>query len=617
MRSDPLQLSFKWPLFPRDSFREEFIIGAWHPSAELQVSWSHPPQSVEISGIRRRNWFMLSSRSPFQSCGDGLAHAASGPLAPAPNREAMEAVAFQGYLLEPPIHSWSNPKDIIDYWLGEHDRHNGVFAAIRVTRGGDQLEFISDAFGLKPLYYREFAGGLLFSTNSRFLVTENDQLDGIASRILMHSQSVYGNRSLTKGLYRVPPGTVIKFRDGGETERKWFSLSSLPTGNRPLTLAGIQEAEDAFQNAMNRCLRLQVAGHLLPLSGGDDSRRILAALHSRGVPFSALTVRTLHKEYRDVDGHWAAVMATELGFKHQVVELPPPSEFARLDHTRRLLMDAHGCEHTWFLAMHDHMPEHSCLVFDGTGGDVFGNTGFGIERLHTTKDSEKLSMIGEMVIDHVFDRLLSELWWPSADSVRAELLAFLKDLPDGRNKSDLAFLFTRCRSGPAMCAQRLIPAGHVTVYPYFDLDHAYVTLGFDPVEKLPPKTLQARCLAEFWPRYYAFPGSRRIPSESKPGSPKPDQERWLACFKQLQTETRFPFRCGLGTLLTSRAYANSVLIAAHTDSSHRARWWLEPLLTLLARRINERACWTVTSDQIDGNSAVAGAVYSTKGLDIS
>ena len=192
--------------------------------------------------------------------------------------------------------------------------------------------------------------------------------------------------------------------------------------------------------------------------------------------------------------------------------------------------------------MHRHLPEHSCLVFDGVGGDVFNNTGFGVKELHTAEECLKMQMILERVISDGYDRILNERHWPSAESVRASLGEFLKDLPDGKNKSDLAFLLMRCRSGPGMCSQRLIPAGHVTVYPYFDLDYAYVTLGFDPLEKLPPKTLQARCLAEFWPRYYAFPGSRRIPPESKPGSPKPNERLWLACLRQLQVETGYPFR---------------------------------------------------------------------------
>ena len=176
---DELRVSFRWPSFPDDSFREEFILGAWHPSAHLQVSWQPAPPAVDISSIQGKNWFMLSSRSPFQPNGNGLAHVSR--WAPSSTGDqATEAVAFRGYILEPPIHSWSEPQDIIDYWCREHGRYNGVFAAIRIVRGGSEIEFISDAFGIMTLYYREFAGGLLFSTNSRFLVTEGDRIDPLA-----------------------------------------------------------------------------------------------------------------------------------------------------------------------------------------------------------------------------------------------------------------------------------------------------------------------------------------------------------------------------------------------------------------------------------------------------
>ena len=111
----------------------------------------------------------------------------------------------------------------------------------------------------------------------------------------MQCHAVYGNRSLTEGVQRVPPGTIVSFRKDGVTERRWFSYSNLPAGNKRVTSAGLREVETVFQNAIDRCLQLQTTGHLLPLSSGDDSRRILAALHSRGLPLNALTVRVLQQ----------------------------------------------------------------------------------------------------------------------------------------------------------------------------------------------------------------------------------------------------------------------------------------------------------------------------------
>ncbi len=587
-----LRICFQWPDFPDSSFHEEFFLGAWHPSAQLQIDWS-TPGFPPVSARSGANWFLLSSRASFQPAESSLVHVPNAAYS-SDAREEVEAVAFRGYLLAPPIHSWSPADEILAYWSKGGDQHNGVFTAVRIFRGGN-IELIGDAFGIASLYYRELSGALLFSTNSRFLALAGDETDRIAARILIQSGSVYGNRSLTQDLSRLPPGTVKRFSARGSHEQRWFDDSALAAGNRPVTSAGLREVEDAFQAAVDRCLMLSASGCCLPLSSGYDSRRILARLHSCHVPFKALTVRVLQKNGLDLDARWASAMANSLGFDHHVVELPTPAEYARLDRDRRLLLDAHGREHTWFLAMHRDIPRETCLVFDGLGGDVFGNTGFGLSKFHVAAESEKIRMILDEVLADPCDSILNHKYWPSLEALRRYLADYLTQLPNGTNKSDLAFLLMRCRSGPGMCSQRLIPAGHITVYPYFDLDYAHLTLSFDPLDKLPPQTLRSRCLEQFWPKYFAFPGTRRVPPDSRADDPRLTQRLWMECYNQLRSETGFPFKGS--TPLTNKAKLLSTCSVTSKRLSGRFRWWLEPVLILLARHANSKPCWSATFAQ--------------------
>ena len=591
-----MHLSFRWPFLPDGVFREEFIVGAWHPTSDLRVGLEPLPPGERFATVAGRNWFLLSSTSPFLSGPKGLVHltGASSPL----ESRSTGAIGFRGYLLEPPLHSWSAEDRIVGYWAEKHRCHNGVFAAVRIVEDGGTIELLTDAFGIAGLYYRTWKGVLLFSTNSRLLAFDGDELDRMAGRILLQCGSVYGNRTLTAGTSRVPAGTAITFVGRARMERRWFSFSCLPCGDEALTTAGLDEVEEAFQEAVERCLRLEDLAYVLPLSSGDDSRRILAAVHSRGVPFQAITVRARRTDNRDLDGYWPSVMATALDFPHRVAELPVPEEFARQDRLRRALLDGHACEHSWFLALNGYLPDRPSLLFDGLGGDVFGNTGFADKSFHVAEESLKPGMIVNRVLSDTHERILNPWYWPSLESVRAELLEYLRDVPEGRNMADLAFLLLRTRSGPGMCCQRLVPAGHVTVYPYFDLSYARLTLRFDPVSKIPPHTLQAQCLARFWPRYYAFPGTRRPPPEMRPGSPQASlrEALWLACYRQLKNEAGCFSRHGMRGLLTPRALALSALPSFRDGFANRLRWWLEPLLTLLAREATKRACWAVANE---------------------
>lgn len=584
-----ISLKYEWPHLPCDDFQEEFYLGYWHPSADISVTILNPPSDSELAEIKGKNWFVLSSRSPFQS--NGLAHIyASGQMPEICLPE--EVVVFRGYVLEPAIHSWSESESIVDYWRNEPERHNGVFSAAHIGNKGNDLKLITDAFGIATLYYRDYLGGILFSTNTRFLSTDNDNFDYQSARILMQCGSVYGNRTLTKGVLRVPAGSEFTFRGGEVATRKWFSSSSIADGKETITINGLREVEDAFQNSISRCLRLQSSGYVLPLSSGYDSRRILASLHSQNIPFHALTVRVLQKENRDLDGHWSSVMATTLGFQHQVVELPTPDEFAKLDHIRRTLVDAHGTEHTWFLALHSHIPQKSCLFFDGLGGDVFGETGFEKKEYLTIDDALKNNRIVQNLINNNLDDVLGKWPWPDLEEARGELENYLNELPDGSNKSDLAFISMRCRSGTGFCFQRLIPAGHVTVYPYFDLDYVEAVLKFNPMEKLPPNNIQALCLSEFWPEYYKFPGSRNIPSESKANSSRVLDEIGLACIKKMRTETSGNL---LNYSINTLRYKHILILLfslCNESIAMRFKWWIIPLLGLFSRKANAKYHWS-------------------------
>lgn len=587
MMKTRLRVYFRWPEFPDASFQEEFFVGVWHPTSELNVEWEAPPCSLPISVRTGRNWSIVGSRASFQSAASSLVHVCRTANS-TDSRAMIEAVAFRGYLLTPPIHSWSPPDDIIRYWSHDNEQHNGVFAAVKILRDG-QIELIDDALGIASLYYRSLFGLLLFSTNSRFLAAGGDGTDKTAGRLMVQCGSVYGNHTLTQNVFRLSPGTVKRVGQHASVERMWFDDPGFAVGNRQVTSTRLREVEDAFQTAMDRCLRLSASQYVLPLSSGYDSRRILAAIHSRQIPFKAITVRVLYKQCLDLDARWSSVMAKEMRFDHHVVNLPVPSDFARLDRMRRLLVDGHGSEHTWFLSMHRLVPNQASLVFDGLAGDVVGNTAFKSKGFYALNESERMeTIINSLTADH-YDRILSDRSWPNVDAVRQYLGDYLAYLPDGNAQSELASLAMRCRSGPGMCFQRLIPAGHTTVYPYLDLDYLHVALSIDPSEKVPPDTLQSRCLEIFWPSYFKFPGTKRIPSSSTTSELYRPNHLWLACFEQLRSELGHPSK--VLPLLTIRGKFLWGLALLQKRGATHLRWWLEPLLTILARESQTRACW--------------------------
>jgi asparagine synthetase B (glutamine-hydrolysing) len=578
------RLTMSETLPAEDKWEQDFFLGAWNPGEELQVDYT-PPPGLPPHAIRSERWFLAGTTSPLHTRLKSLVHAAS------PGAGELDALAFRGYLLDPPLNTWSEASALLRYWANPPESHNGLCAAARILEGGRRLQLITDAFGIAPLYYRIWNGAVLFSTLPRLLAAPGDHMDRLAGRSLIQTGYLAGDFSLTCGIERVPPGRCLTFDGVVPASRAWFRYGDLPVGDQPITPAAVREVEEAFQNAIDRCLRLPAASYVLPLSSGYDSRRILAALHSRGVPFQALTVRVFQKGGRDLDASSARAMASEFGFSHTVLELPEPAGFAKDDRLRRRLTDSEVVEHTWAIQLARHLPPQTSLVFDGLGGDVLNNTSaYGGQEFHTAAEPEKVRLVARRLIGAEYDKILNEKFWPGGAELREALIAYLRDLPEGPNRSDLAFLLLRARRGAGVWSHTLIPAGHVPVHPYFDRDYVRIALRYDPLEKR-KRSLQERCLAEFWPRYYAYPGSRRLPPDSAPGDPGRMGRLDLACLRQLLAEADSPLFHGVRPWLKARGYA-LLLAAAHEDRiASRLRWWLYPLLSLQARNSNQIACW--------------------------
>jgi asparagine synthetase B (glutamine-hydrolysing) len=596
-----ISLDFAWPASP-PTLVEDFFVGAWHPEHRLEVAFGQPPDTVRPCLALGRNWCAVSNTSALLPDGRGLVHRAPASLADEPAK--AKAVVFRGYLLEPPIQSWSDSALVYGYWAAEASRlHNGVFAAVRIE--DSRLELVNDAFGIAPLYYRQLANGVvLFASSPRYLRCPGDALDPLAARMLMHRGSLCGDVSLAPGVLRVPAGSRILFSSRGPSLDRWFPFASLPAGERPIDAQAVERVEQALHVAVARSLQLMPgACHHLPLSSGHDSRRLLALLQRERASFQAVTLRRIHRGLWELDGRYAAQMARDFGFAHEVLPCASPPEYAQDDRCCRLLWSSELSEHSWMLPLVRRLRPHPSLVFDGLGGDIFNNTGFGIAELHTIPEQDKLAAIAEHSLPAAADAVLKPDAWVSLQQARCHLIETLEFLPPGKNRSDYAFVLTRSRRSVGAWSQNLLPPGHLAVYPYLDLEYIQASMEYDPLDKL-KATLQARCLERYWPQYFAYPGTRRVPADLAPedGSLL---ARWSrAKLDQLRSECRSPV-----TLAEARAclrpsrYCLALLSATSGAVKTRCAWWLEPLLTLLSWENQAVSCW---KDQPATHDAAAG-----------
>jgi hypothetical protein len=159
------------------------------------------------------------------------------------------------------------------------------------------------------------------------------------------------------------------------------------------------------------------------------------------------------------------------------------------------------------------------------------------------------------------------------------------------NQAELAHLLLRTRRAVAIWSQQMLPAGNVTIFPYLDLDYVAVTLAYNPDEKYKirfPRT----CLERYWPLYYSYPGTRRIPKELSKENLAPLIDRNVVCAKDLLNEIEFA-----GGIETAEKYLSKKgrfrIWCARKNNFLLKRWlWaIDGVLELVARQILNEPCW--------------------------
>jgi len=589
-RTEPeLLFRYRWPGEGPSGECDNFFLGIWHPHRHIRVEWppSLSPTTVHLQGS---NWFLASASSPLHRPGTGLVQRSS---------DSSSAVAFRGYVVSPRIHSYSPRHEILNYWENHlFAQHNGVFSAAVIGRNGESLALVTDLFGMGPLYYRTMGDVIAFSTSPRYLATAGDDPDLLAWRCLLHTGFTPADRSLSLPIRRLPGGKVFCLSREGRRMVSWFDFHSLPGGTRPVTSTSVGAVEKAFQQAMDRCLQLENRSIVLPLSSGHDSRRILAAMIHRRVDFRAYTCRVFQKQHRDLDARFAAEMAWDLGFSHTIIEPSSPEEYAADDRARRVLVDAETNEHTWVFPLMRSLPRHPSLFFDGIAGDVLGSpvgwsVVFGLRDVCRSPEDE-IEAIANQCITDVFNSLIHPGRWPTLQEVREDIKTYLKALLPRRNLDEIAFLFLRQRRSTSLWSQHLLPAGHVVVCPYLDLDYLRVILDFNPADKR-ATVFQRRCLKDFWPQYSRYSGNRDIPDDLPPGAPEFENKRILHCHERLREE----IEASQGMHLLSGSLSAKGRLALELSKRRQAialrtSWFLNPLMELVSRQVRANDCWEST-----------------------
>src|SRR4051812_47479293 len=153
--------------------------------------------------------------------------------------------------------------------------------AIALHDSRDHAVYLArDPFGIKPLYYAEYSGGIVFASELQALLRTNllsPKIRPEAATELVQLQFTTGRQTIFEGIHRVAPGETLVLR-GGRIAGRHHHHALSEARPRPLNEdAALKQLDAALMDSVMVHQRSDVPYGMF-LSGGVDSSAVLACM---------------------------------------------------------------------------------------------------------------------------------------------------------------------------------------------------------------------------------------------------------------------------------------------------------------------------------------------------
>ena len=196
---------------------------------------------------------------------------------------------------------------------------NGIFAFAIWDARREELVIARDRMGIKPLYYTEAAGQLIFGSEMKSLLAHPDvarDIDLISLNEYLAFEYVPSPRTIIRDVHRLEPGHILRYDARGLHVQQYWNISLARSEYRPPVnwrdyASGLQ---DTLKDAVRQELVSDVPVGVL-LSGGIDSSTI-AALMVESYPGTVDSFSIGFEEASFDESRYARMAAEHLGTRH-------------------------------------------------------------------------------------------------------------------------------------------------------------------------------------------------------------------------------------------------------------------------------------------------------------
>jgi len=270
----------------------------------------------------------------------------------------------------------------------------GIFAAVYYRPKTATLFLIADKLGLRPIYYWADDSWIVFSSALRIL----EALPFVPK--VMNFRAVteiacfrfpLGARTAYKNIWTIKAAEIVRFEDSHQVSQEYWRWDAIPISRKPESDL-LQEAYERFLISVKRRLHGNLVATAF-LSGGLDSRCVVAALCGQAEKVHTLNYSFAHTE----DRVFGAEFAREMGTLHHEEDMmiSDPDAFRKVSK----VWETDEKRKQW-------PPERPRLIWSGDGGSVgMGHAYITLEIVERLRRGDQEGAI-RMGNHHVVRRLL-------------------------------------------------------------------------------------------------------------------------------------------------------------------------------------------------------------------
>jgi len=194
----------------------------------------------------------------------------------------------------------------------------GWFNVVLYDGRKDTLLLANDMYGIRPLYYHDSDGRLVFAAEVKAILKALPQkpaLDhqGIADYFVFDGP--LNERTLFNGINRFPPASAWTWQDGSWRKDTYWSPQEYADIEKCPADKAFETAEAVFRTVMKRYAK---GTYLLSLTGGNDTRVMMSLMEAHQEPRSSFTYGITA---RSADVILARRVAGAMGLPHEFIAI--------------------------------------------------------------------------------------------------------------------------------------------------------------------------------------------------------------------------------------------------------------------------------------------------------